>query len=241
MHLRQRDLPVSRPADGLPPGPHEHLGQIVTFWDQVPLADGQPGIAQAATLLRFCHAALASLELGSTFDLGGEAVQILCVTPERRFVAGERTLLVRAAAELFEVLWQWDGPVQPLHGDAWLGNLIPSAPSPVWCDFEDAHIGSPLWDLACLIAPAQVLGNGELAADAALGGYGSAVDADDLDRFVAARVLHQAIWSAFVNTPGPSPGRLARLRWLEARLRHREGYPAGGAPAAPRASSRNRR
>ncbi|WP_414638594.1 phosphotransferase family protein [Actinophytocola sp.] len=41
-------------------------------------------------------------------------------------------------------------PASLLHGDAHLGNLIPSPAGPVLCDFDSASLGPPEWDLTPL-------------------------------------------------------------------------------------------
>ena len=41
-------------------------------------------------------------------------------------------------------------PVSLLHGDAHLGNLIPSPAGPVLCDFDSSCMGPPEWDLTPL-------------------------------------------------------------------------------------------
>jgi Ser/Thr protein kinase RdoA (MazF antagonist) len=41
-------------------------------------------------------------------------------------------------------------PTSLLHGDAHLGNLIPSPAGPVLCDFDSASLGPPEWDLTPL-------------------------------------------------------------------------------------------
>jgi hypothetical protein len=38
-------------------------------------------------------------------------------------------------------------PAGPIHGDAFLGNIIPSAHGPVLCDFDSTSIGPREWDL----------------------------------------------------------------------------------------------
>lgn len=45
---------------------------------------------------------------------------------------------------------EFDRPWVLLHGDAHLGNLIPTSAGPVLCDFDSASIGPPEWDLTPL-------------------------------------------------------------------------------------------
>jgi hypothetical protein len=68
--------------------------------------------------------------------------------------------------------------------------------------------------VACLLAPPEVAGDAAFR-DRAAAGYGVSLADPAARTFLAARIMHSAIWSAYVNSPGPSPRRLARLAWLE--------------------------
>lgn len=45
---------------------------------------------------------------------------------------------------------EFGGPPVLLHGDAHLGNVIPTAAGPVLCDFDSSCLGPPEWDLTPL-------------------------------------------------------------------------------------------
>jgi hypothetical protein len=49
-HLARAGAPVVAPSAELPPGPHEHAGHVITFWDHVPERRGRG----AALLPRRC-------------------------------------------------------------------------------------------------------------------------------------------------------------------------------------------
>jgi len=103
-------------------------------------------------------------------------------------------------------------PVQPLHGDASLGNALPG---PLWNDWEDACIGPVEWDLACLVTSARVTGERRAVAEAALAAYGAALP----ELFVRARGLQVVAWSGFAAAAGDARARLrARLAWLRSQL-----------------------
>ena len=83
-------------------------------------------------------------------------------------------------------------PVQPLHGDASLGNALPG---PLWNDWED--------------------GERRAVAEAALAAYGAALP----ELFVRARGLQVVAWSGFAAAAGDARARVrARLAWLRSQL-----------------------
>lgn len=49
-------------------------------------------------------------------------------------------------------------PMQPLHGDAHLGNVLNTRRGPLWCDLEDTFVGPIGWDLACLVGGSRIYG-----------------------------------------------------------------------------------
>ena len=113
--------------------------------------------------------------------------------------------VIRAAAEGFELP---DLPAQPIHGDAHLGNVLAGGR---WLDFDEACLGPPEWDLACLRHRAVVFGEIRDEIESALAAYG------DYDEAAVAAcdplvVLFTAMWS-LVAQPEHSRTR-ARLDWL---------------------------
>jgi hypothetical protein len=217
-HLRRAGVPAVRPATAIPPGPHRHRGHLVTFWDHITVTDDPVDPTTTGRCLRACHRALADhVWAHPPFDPCAECDRVLARTPSRQFLAGERALLESLAGPLFDVVRTWDRPAQALHGDPAPWNMLRSGADHVWCDFEDTYVGATWWDLACLTAPATVAQD-RYFHDRAVAGYGVEPTDPTLAAFEAARVMHSAIWSAFVNNPGPSPTRLRRLAWLERRV-----------------------
>jgi aminoglycoside phosphotransferase (APT) family kinase protein len=100
-----------------------------------------------------------------------------------------------------------DHPVQPIHGDAGLGNVLVG---PKWNDWEDACIGPVEWDLACLVTSARITGRRRDVADAALHAYGGELP----DVFVQARGLQVVAWSGFAAASGVETRLEQRLAWL---------------------------
>jgi hypothetical protein len=60
-HLARAAAPAVAPSDELPPGPHEHAGRLLSFWEYIPPGD-PPDAAAAGAALRECHEALRSFD-----------------------------------------------------------------------------------------------------------------------------------------------------------------------------------
>jgi Ser/Thr protein kinase RdoA (MazF antagonist) len=104
------------------------------------------------------------------------------------------------------------GPVQPLHGDSHLRNVLSGPDGPLWNDFEDTCIGPVHWDAACLLATSRVTGGDLPDAEIALHAAGLELDPAELNLWIEARVLQGAIWSIYT---GNARGRA----WLDHALR----------------------
>jgi hypothetical protein len=214
--LRPTPVDAVRPATTVPPGPHRYRGHLLAFWEcvDVTAAPVAPGIAGRS--LRECHRVLSGYRPDTTrppYDPCAECDEVLAGTPPGHFLAGERALLTTLAGPLFDVVRRWTGPSQPLHGDPTPENVLRSGGSCVWCDFEDTYVGSTWWDVACLVTPAVMAGDDDFV-QRATEGYGVPADDPALAAFVGARAMHSAIWSAYIDNPGPSRTRLRRLAWL---------------------------
>lgn len=189
--LAARGAPVVPPSDVLPPGPHHHDGLCVSFWRYVqPASDAVPDAPVAGRMLAELHAALR--------DYPGEMPVLappLNDIPrglDRLERAGdilpaEDVALLRATCE--PLLAQLDprafGPLQPIHGDAHVYNLIPVADGWLWNDLEDTCLGPVAWDLASLD------GDGD---GAALAAYPGAPAPESLDLLRQVRKLHGLVW-----------------------------------------------
>ena len=57
--------------------------------------------------------------------------------------------MVEAVALATSAVAGLDVPLQPVHGDAWLGNVLRTPGGPVWTDFELLCLGPRELDLAC--------------------------------------------------------------------------------------------
>ena len=182
-HLARVGAPVVPPSSLVPPGPHDRDGVTVTFFEFVEAVDAPLDAREAGRRLRECHEVLAAFpgelpafellrEAGAIFEEAGN--EGMC----RR---GES---IRAAVEALEL------PLQAVHGDAHLGNVINTAAGPLWNDWEDTMLAPREWDLGCLHA-----GSGDPAAIAAAqAGYGPAPESNALETFVAARRWQVEAW-----------------------------------------------
>jgi Phosphotransferase enzyme family len=147
--LNAHDVPAVR----LLPGIDQPLGAgpyLATVWESVPHGGKQPRGHDLAKLLRRMH------------ELPEPAFSLPAWEPldDVRLRIGEADGLDAADLEFLrdrceEVSARLDAvefalPTSLLHGDAHLGNLIPSPAGSVLCDFDSASLGPPEWDLTPL-------------------------------------------------------------------------------------------
>jgi hypothetical protein len=217
-HLARCGAPVVAPATEVEPGPHEQDGLPVTLWT---LAEEVPGPVDAPAAgrgLRECHEALAGfdgdLPEHAMFREARAIVERLAA--DGTIAPGDAALLDRIGRRLADRLDALDVPMQALHGDAHLRNVVQTARGPLWNDFEDTFRGPLEWDLACLDAWARVFGNDPEPVAAALAGYGPPGDPDLLQLMVDTRAYVGAAWT-ILHAPRRPDGvaRIAeRLAWL---------------------------
>jgi aminoglycoside phosphotransferase (APT) family kinase protein len=220
-HLATQGAPVVAPSTDVDPGPHRHDGRPVTFWA---LAEetGEPLDAPTAGRgLRACHAALADF----AGDLPEHAIFHEARAILDRLLAdgalgpGDAARVRRWEASLTAAIGALEVPLQAVHGDAHLGNVVQTARGPLWNDFEDTFRGPPEWDVACLVAAARVFARDPGPPEAALEAYGDPGDPALLALMLDARVYVGLAWTLVV-----APHRVdgaqrvaARLDWLRAR------------------------
>ncbi|MBE2320866.1 phosphotransferase [Solirubrobacter sp. CPCC 204708] len=186
-HLARAGAPVVAPSGELPPGPHEHEGRVLSFWRYAPPAEVDA--ARAGEALAHCHEALRSYR-GSLPLLGTvtEAEALLArLAAEERIAPDAATALLLRFQELIPVLSELRSPVQPLHGDAHLGNVLGG---PLWNDWEDTCLGPVGWDAACLLAGRY----GRERQEAAYAASRMGLDPGELKLWIEARSLQLAVW-----------------------------------------------
>ncbi len=186
-YLAGRGAAVAAPYDDT--GPHLVGDQAVTLWHFV---DHDPDLPldarEAGRALHEMHDLLVEPEAPDLSDLphfvrlehAAEVVAALDATEEDRNQLDEMLALATT------VLGRLDLPLQPLHGDAWLGNVLHTPAGPVWSDFELVCRGPREVDLAANQSVAKVRG-GTPADEELLAGYG------DVDRELVEWLLPLAI------------------------------------------------
>ncbi|HEV2924878.1 MAG TPA: aminoglycoside phosphotransferase family protein [Solirubrobacteraceae bacterium] len=198
--LGGRGLAVS-PTDVLAPGPHQHGGLWMTFWEFVEHDASRP-LPRAHELggsLRELHAALADFpgELGPLSDVRDWLDGLLAeLHPSPRLTAQDRDLLRSHLQELTPTVFESSLPAQAIHGDASISNLLRTHNGLIWNDFEDACVGPVHWDVAGLIVQARGPGGSEAFVADFLRAYGG-LDLEELNDFIAAHALYTTVWRAF--------------------------------------------
>ncbi len=213
-HLTQLGAPVIPLHPDLPPGPHEHLGYPLNFWEFVTRIEAEPDPAEIGRTLRQCH------EIMSHFP---EPLPKLAILTESLAILDERELFAEPTQQMLrdhlstsiDVLGAF--PHQPLHGDAHMGNLMNTTHGLLWTDWEDTFAGPVEWDLASIIWNAQILEEDHAKVKAILDAYGP-VDDEALNQSLIGRAAVMTAWYPILY-PNPNEERQRRLRsrieWLE--------------------------
>lgn len=191
--LAEHGVAVAAPAAEVDAGPVEREGFLVTLWEYIEDDHTRPiDGCTAGRRLREIHELLATAELhGLPHFMRAEELTGLL----------ERLRLTRDQAELFEqalaamgtALSSQDLDLQPVHGDAHLGNVLRTPSGPVWGDFEKVCLGPRELDIACNEIRAGAVGRGT-PDDDFLSGYG-AFDAGLVRVLVHVQTLVLAAWT----------------------------------------------
>jgi hypothetical protein len=144
--LEEQDIPAVR----LWPDAHQPVeasGYQATIWQFVPPTASRPTGAELADLLRRFHALpMPPFSMPAWHPF--EEIRQRLAEPEGLDPADQAFLLGRCddlEAELAEVRYVL--PRGVIHGDAFMGNLIPAPNEPVLCDFDSTCMGPREWDL----------------------------------------------------------------------------------------------
>lgn len=219
-HLTAHGAPVIPLHPDLPPGPHEHLGYPLNFWQFVTQVKTEPEPAEIGRTLQRCHAIMRHFPQPlPRLAIVQESLDILENRP--LFPARQQQMLMdhlRLALHTLESTTH-----QPLHGDAHLGNLMNTTRGLLWTDWEDTFAGPVEWDVASVIWNARVLKEDESTVGQILAGYqeaGGTVDDAVLDPCMTARAAVMTAWYPILY-PDPDEERRSRLQrrlaWLEER------------------------
>ena len=224
-YLAARDFSVVPPSRELPPGPHQHDGLALTFWEFVEHDRNYvAGADEVGPFLRELHAELRGYP-GALRPLSPFA-EIPQWLDEVAFWNNDEVafwdsidpadiaMLRCGFAVISGEIEALDLSQQPLHGDAHKKNVLKTRNGLVWTDFEDACSGPIEWDLACFVRTSLE------PREAALASYGAQLDLDRLSPFFAARDLQGAAWGAILTTRFPDRKERAAEWMTVARSRY---------------------
>lgn len=216
--LAAAGLPVSPPTNDVDPGPHVGAtGRPMTLWRHLGIRDEDPDPAEAGRTLATIHAAAGGYD-GPLRHVGPleEIDRLAAVVADRRPDEAGCVRSLRARLRLPDL------PVQAIHGDAHLGNVVLTDGGLAWLDWEESWRGPVAWDLAALDHRRRVLGELGPEIERALAGYGP-FDRDAVDAWAPAVALWAAAWGIVGEAEGLAWGDNSRRRlaWLE------ENRPAG--------------
>jgi len=200
--LAAAGAPVVAPSALLPPGPHRRDGFTLSFWEWVEPRPGRPDARAAGAGLRACHEALAAAPIDAPLVEWGalrEAEELVAGLGDGgdALAPADLELLRETGAREVARATSLDLPLQPIHGDAHLRNVLTGAGGPLWIDWEDSFLGPRAWDLACFYATLPPFDTQDpAAAGQAYRGYGEPLHADVLRALVGARRFQMLAWGA---------------------------------------------
>ncbi|HET9198673.1 MAG TPA: aminoglycoside phosphotransferase family protein [Solirubrobacterales bacterium] len=189
------------PSPLVAPGPYCADGLWMTFWEWVDHR-GRAELGEPEPLghaLRELHEALSgySGELAGFGDLGEDIERLrLALRPTAALSAERIDSLGERLRALGETVFGLELPVQALHGDASLYNLLWTPAGPVWNDFEDTFRGPVHWDLAGFAMSLEFTGADSAFVRRALDAYGFG-DRRELAPFAEAHELYDEIWQLY--------------------------------------------
>jgi Phosphotransferase enzyme family len=193
--LAARGLAVS-PTRLLPPGPHRRDGLWLTIWDYAPYERpaGLPRATELGHSLRNLHAALRDFdgELDPLLRTREGIARLLDALPP----ASEIDSLRAKLDELTPLVFDSSQPVQALHGDAGIGNLLHTGEGLLWNDLEDVCSGPVAWDVAGVVVSARARGADGVYVEELLDAYGGP-GLEELSDFIAADELYMAVWRSY--------------------------------------------
>jgi len=186
----------------------------MNFWEFVTRIDIAPEPQVIGHTLRQCHDHLRSFSEPLPFL--GILTETLAILEQRDlFPPATQRMLFDRLIQSTEALKSF--PVQPLHGDAHMGNFMNTTRGLLLTDWEDAFSGPVEWDVASLIWNARILDEDHDTVQAILDAYGP-VDADALQHSLVARAAVITAWYPILY-PNPNEERQTKLKrrieWLE--------------------------
>lgn len=191
------------PSSLIEPGPYRSDGLWMTFCEWVEhrrsgeLRDGAERLGRA---LRELHDGLSTFpgELPTLVDLRDRIERLhRQLRPTATLDAREIESLRARLLSLSETVFDADLPVQALHGDASLFNLLCTIDGRlVWNDFEDTFRGPVHWDVAGFVSSLKYEGADSAFVARMLDAYGWG-DERELAPFAAAHDVYDEIWQLY--------------------------------------------
>jgi Ser/Thr protein kinase RdoA (MazF antagonist) len=191
------------PSPLLDPGPHHHDGMWMTFSEWVPGVRRPSPAVDAARLgqaLRSLHDELRAFdgELGDINDLREDIERLHALLRPTQAVDADTISALRTRLDAAGDVFATTLPVQALHGDASVGNLLHTPDRLVWNDFEDTFRGPLHWDLAGYVMSITARGATTAFVRQVLGHY-RWDDERELAPFIAAHQVYDEIWRLYDN------------------------------------------
>jgi Ser/Thr protein kinase RdoA (MazF antagonist) len=187
----------------------------ITFVEWIPdVQNGRPPADAAAVgrTLRTLHDELRTFhgELGTLSDLRDDVERLHgLLAPSEVVDAGRLASLLARLDGAWDVLLGAELPVQALHGDASLGNVLHTPDRLVWNDFEDVFRGPVHWDVAGYVMGLRAQGADHAFVRQVLDHYGWG-DESELAPFISAHQVYDEIWQLYdrqrraVGAPAPA-------------------------------------
>jgi hypothetical protein len=189
------------PSPLIEPGPWQHDGLWMTFVEWIP--DVQPGnqavdAARLGGALRTLHDELQRFdgELGDLQALREDIERLHGLLRPSDVVDADTISSLRARLDATDAVFGCTWPVQALHGDVSLSNLLRTSARLVWNDFEDTFRGPVHWDVASYVMSLRLGGATSSFIRQVLDHYGWG-DEDELSPFMAVNQVYWEIWDLY--------------------------------------------
>jgi hypothetical protein len=202
-YLDARGGAVTRPTAG----PFERDGLVISFWQLEHVTAERADPAAAGAELARLHRLLRDYS-GPLAEWGG--------VREAREVLGRGAFTDAERARVEAALTTRNVRLQPVHGDAHIGNALATERGVLWTDWEDAFLGPIEWDLACLRSKADLFGEEREAIDAMIAAYDNDYDEELVRELGVVRNAQVIAWLAVFAERQPEliPRMRARIERL---------------------------
>jgi Phosphotransferase enzyme family len=196
------------PSSLISPGPHQHDGLWMTFSEWIPNVEQRNPPADAAILgraLRTLHDELQTFDgdLGNPEELRDRIERLHGLLHPGELLDAGTISTLRARLDTAGDVFGSPLPVQALHGDASLSNLLHTPDRLVWNDFEDTFRGPVQWDLAGYVMSLRHRGATSAFVRQVLDHYRWG-DEHELVPFIAAHDVYDEIWRLYLSQRRPA-------------------------------------